>query len=194
MLSVQTSGEHPRRSNRTHGLSKTETYLVWKLMRRRCRSLSCPDYVNYGGRGIEFCRRWDDYENFLSDMGERPSPKHEISRINNDGDYAPGNVEWSTDAVAQVRNRRKPKTNTSSRYRGVDWWEIGKRWRARITPKFGHTKQLGCFKTEIEAAHAYDAAARLHNGFMLNFPAATGAIPWRTKREQTIRRPTRKKT
>jgi hypothetical protein len=155
--------------SRTHGRSSTATYRIWHHVLQRCRNPNDAAYINYGGRGIKVCDRWLDFENFLADMGERPSPKHEITRKDNDGNYEPGNVEWSTDAVAQSRNRRKFK-KTSSQYRGVGWWKSGNLWRARITLTKGQLIQIGCFKTELEAAEAYDAVARLHRGFILNFP------------------------
>ena len=156
-------------NRRTHGWSRTPTYNVWCGMRKRCENPRSKSYPDYGGRGIKVCKRWHKFENFLADMGKRPSDSHEIDRIDGDGNYQPGNVRWVDDGRAQVRNRRKPKTNVSSKYRGVDWWN-GSGWRARITVKDGNTRYLGLFKKEIEAARAYDAAARLRKGFMLNFP------------------------
>jgi hypothetical protein len=150
-------------------MSKTPTYQSWCDMRKRCENPRNKSYPDYGGRGIKVCARWHKFKNFLADMGTRPSPEHEITRIDNDGDYALGNVAWSDDAVAQNRNRRKQK-NATSRFRGVDWWN-GYAWRARITIKEGETRDLGLFDSEEAAARTYDAAARLHRGFVLNFPS-----------------------
>jgi hypothetical protein len=106
-------------------------------------------------------------------MGERPTLEHEISRINNNKGYQPGNCEWTIDGVAQTRNRRKQKYHSNrgkatSRFRGVDLW-AGKLWRARIALR-GKVKYLGTFRKETEAARTYDKVARLHRGFILNFP------------------------
>ena len=77
-------------------------------MHHRCSKVTNKSYHNYGGRGIKVCARWADFENFYADMGVRPSRKHSIDRINNDGDYEPGNCRWAT-AVEQMANRRPMK-------------------------------------------------------------------------------------
>ncbi len=89
-----------------HGLAKTATYKVWQSIISRCHNKNGKALKNYSSRGITRCERWDKFENFLADMGERPDGM-EIDRINNDGNYEPGNCRWVTRAVNQ-RN----KTNT----------------------------------------------------------------------------------
>lgn len=88
-----------------HGWSKTPTYVSWRAMRSRCRTLSNASYPSYGGRGIRVCKRWEVFENFLADMGERPSLDHSIDRINPDGDYEPGNCRWLTRAEQNARRQ-----------------------------------------------------------------------------------------
>jgi hypothetical protein len=96
-----------RAATLTHGASKTPTYRSWKCMRNRCDSSLAPNYALYGGRGIRICDRWQSFENFLADMGERPAGTS-LDRINPDGDYEPNNCRWAT-AKQQSRNRRNSR-------------------------------------------------------------------------------------
>lgn len=79
-----------------HGLSHTPEYHAWSGAKARCYKPSTPRYRYYGGRGVKVCVQWlNDFAMFLSDMGPRPSSDHCLARLNNDGDYEPGNCHWS---------------------------------------------------------------------------------------------------
>ncbi len=91
-----------------HGHKKrdaaTAEYRIWRHMRTRCENEKSHYFARYGGRGIRICQAWLTFDNFLSDMGPRPSPKHPLDRIDVNGDYEPANWRWAT-AKEQQRNR-----------------------------------------------------------------------------------------
>lgn len=107
---VVSCGHHKNKNtgdrSRTHGKSGSPEHWAWKHLRARCEDQSSKDWKDYGGRGITFCERWMSFENFIADVGPRPSPKHSIDRIRVNGNYEPGNVRWAT-PIQQGRNTRR---------------------------------------------------------------------------------------
>jgi hypothetical protein len=94
-------------SSYKHGWAGTPTYVSWHAMISRCADPRNASYPSYGGRGITVCERWLKFENFLSDVGARPSLDHSIDRENRDCNYEPGKVRWAT-REEQNANRPDP--------------------------------------------------------------------------------------
>lgn len=96
----------PEPKERMRGRSQHPLYATWSGMKRRCNNKNCASYPRYGGRGIKVCDRWlDSFENFLADMGEKPTAEHSLDRINNDKGYSPDNCKWAS-VSEQNKNRR----------------------------------------------------------------------------------------
>ena len=111
------------RNNTTHGKTNTLTYKTWQGMHTRCENPNYKIFHRYGGRGIYVCERWDSFENFYQDMGEKPKG-YSLDRIDNNGPYAPWNCRWAT-CKEQCRNRSTMKMIT---YQGktqslIEWAE-----------------------------------------------------------------------
>jgi len=101
-------------------------YRVWANARSRCRNPNNQSWSNYGGRGITFSEKWNDFEKFVEDVGPRPSSKHTLDRIDNDGNYEPGNTRWAT-SKEQARNRQKKFTLTEWKFTTGEGCEISLR-------------------------------------------------------------------
>lgn len=130
----------------THGKCKTAEYRSWCAMLSRCTDPNSKVFSDYGGRGITVCERWREFENFLEDLGEKPTPNHSIDRVNNNGDYEPTNCRWAT-RTQQARNRRARKSKLW--FTGIQFKKGG--YEARIQTN-GKRLCLGTFSTLEEAA------------------------------------------
>lgn len=143
--------------SRTHGMFGTPTYTSWCSMKERCYRPTHPSYKYYGARGIKVCERWlNSFENFLEDMGARPSLDHTLDRKDVNGNYEPGNCKWST-LVEQNGNRRfRPN---ASGYIGVySKRRRNSKYYMRINFD-GRRYELGSFADALDAAYVYDQFA-----------------------------------
>lgn len=108
-------------------ISKHPLYNTWRTMINRCHNKSYPSYCNYGARGIKVCDKWRyNFYQFILDMGERPSDKHQINRIDNNGDYTSDNCEWTT----RKRNTLNRRSNKFITYKGETLTHS--EWAARL--------------------------------------------------------------
>lgn len=85
--------------------NRTPEYRAWTSMRRRCLQPKAHNYKHYGGRGVSICKRWDEFENFLSDMGFRPHKSLSLHRVENNGNYEPDNCIWGTGEIQATHKR-----------------------------------------------------------------------------------------
>ena len=131
----------------------TPEYATWTSMMQRCTNSNDAAYKSYGGRGIRVCDEWYDYQNFLRDMGCRPSPDFTLDRIENNKGYTPENCRWA-DKITQSRNQRINSRNKTG-FRGVKTRKYGDKIRyiAEIFHN-GRKVHLGSFLTLEEAAQA----------------------------------------
>lgn len=114
-MSNQAKFTDPIRKMPQHGLTGTPEYWAWRDIKKRCYNPNNRFYKNYGGRGIKMYKPWiTRFVLFYQSVGKRPGKGYSIDRIDNNGDYEPGNVKWST-KIEQDNNRR---TNVVIEYNG----------------------------------------------------------------------------
>lgn len=108
-----------------HGKSNSQENKAWKDMKARCNNYKTTGYENYGGRGISYCAEWETFDVFYRDMGDAPSKKHSLDRVDVNGNYCKENCRWAT-KQQQARNQR---TNIKITYKNetkilVEWSEF----------------------------------------------------------------------
>lgn len=108
-----------------HGMHKSHTWAAWHAMKARCRATKGKSYQNYVLRGIGFCDRWQKFENFLNDMGERP-PGTELDRRNNNLGYSKDNCRW----VTRDANQRNKRNTRLVEYDGLS--QCAKDWASQL--------------------------------------------------------------
>lgn len=139
----------------------SKEYNAWRNMKRRCLNPNTPNYNRYGGRKITICDEWiNSYEQFLSDVGRAPNPKDSLDRIDNDGNYEPSNVRWTSNTIQSI-NQGTSSKNTSG-CKGVSWHKLAKKWRAYIQIH-GEVIELGFFTDFNEAMCARKRGEEMHH-------------------------------
>ena len=154
--------ERLRETIATHGKMGTKSYGTWEGMLQRCNNPNSIGYREYGGRGITICERWLHFEEFFTDMGERPEGTS-LDRIDVNGNYCKENCRWA-DASVQGFNQRKSSNNTSGRT-GVSWNKQKLKWDAYIM-KDRKKINLGRFEKKEDAILAREQGELKYYGFI----------------------------
>lgn len=143
---------------RKHGGSYDRLHQIWCHMKTRCTCPTVKPYSYYGGRGIRVCEEWmASYEAFRDwAMANGYSDRLEIDRIDVNGHYEPSNCRWAT-RREQMRNTRKRRDAKTSKFKGVSWCANVSKWRTQYCTN-GRVVHVGLYRTQIEAALAYDDA------------------------------------
>jgi hypothetical protein len=115
---------------RTHGMTNTKEYIVWKNMKARCDDIKHKAYPNYGGRGIGYDNLWGTFEGFYSDMGDCPDGLT-LDRLDVNLGYTKDNCEWASN-FQQGINRRKFTTETTCIYKGVSFNTKERKYKAGL--------------------------------------------------------------
>jgi hypothetical protein len=157
------------RKRERHGMSKSAEYRSWQHAKVRCFNVKFRHFANYGGRGITMCAEWcDSFAAFVAHIGPRPAPGYTVDRIDNAGNYEPGNVRWAT-RVEQAANRRTSLAPDVDR---------AARRSARARERYLADPQRWS-----------DAQRRLHDADPVGFRALKNAQQraWRAKRRAKLR-------
>lgn len=140
-------------SSTKHGMSGSKTYKIWVGMIQRCNNKNSVSYENYGGRGIFVSDEWRDFSIFYRDMGEVPSGRYEIDRIDNEKGYCKENCRWILREYNNYNSRGRK--NSTSKYKGVSLDKKRNKWVSRVNYK-GEKVFCKRFDSEVDAAKAYN--------------------------------------
>lgn len=136
---------------RRYGDSKCHPlYRTWGGMHSRCNNSKSTSYKYYGAKGVAVCKRWNDFRNFVEDMGERPEGMTLDRYPDKNGDYEPSNVRWAT--YKQQRENQGLSSRNSSGIKGISYDKTRNKWYVKISGIY-----LGRFKTLNEATKALTA-------------------------------------
>ena len=130
-----------------HNLAKTKLYSVWSVMKQRCNNPNNINYDKYGGRGITVCDEWlHDFKAFHDYMGNKPTPQHSLDRIDNNGNYEPGNVRWASKSEQDINRRTRNKYGYPGIYKyrtksGIKWIGRLRNGNKLLSTKSQTTKQ-----------------------------------------------------
>lgn len=136
---LEDRNEWLRKKQTKHGMGYTRVNKCWQDMKSRCNNSAKKEYYSYGGRGIAYDPKWESFEGFYEDMGEPPTEKHTLDRINVDGNYCKENCKWAT-RLEQGNNKRN---NTYITHNGktqsiADWARELNIPRMRISSRIYH--------------------------------------------------------
>lgn len=126
----------------TVGLKLPPLYPTWSQMKSRCYDPKATGYPNYGGRGIKVCSRWrKSFVAFAEDVSPRPKGVT-LDRINNDGNYEPGNVRWATRREQNLNSRLRGERVNTAKLTVDDVREIRRRYESRTRFQRGDGTQI----------------------------------------------------
>lgn len=137
-------------AKRTHGMSTSSEYCIWRGILTRCLNKNSSMYPVYGGRGISVCERWKVFDNFYKDMGDRPKGLS-IDRIDNDGNYCPENCRWATKEVQHSNKRGLRLITAFGETKSLSAWARSYNISVSLL-----RKRLDYYKMTIEQALLWD--------------------------------------